>query len=63
MAGTDPQEDFEWPGLAHPGLASQQFVVTDNPVIGVLFGPDGEVIAEYHERDDRFGFAKWVEDR
>jgi hypothetical protein len=31
--------------------------VADNPVIGVIFGPDGGVLSEVRERPDRpFGF-------
>lgn len=42
----------EWPDPPQPDL-----YVSDNPVIGVILGPDGDVLVEVRERPDvPFGF-------
>lgn len=57
------EEEHEYPGFDNYGLKSEQFIVTDNPVTGVILGPDEVPLIILYERDDRFGFAKWAEDR
>ena len=54
----EPDEDIAWySGL--PSEHSLEVTVTDNPVIGVLYGPDGRVLAEVHEREVLpFGFNR-----
>jgi hypothetical protein len=42
------------------GYGAEQFVVTPNPEIGRIWLPDGGAWVVY-ERDDRFGFTRWVE--
>jgi len=37
---------------------------TDNPVVAVLLGPDGEPLVEMRERREvTFGFARYLEER
>ena len=56
-------EDDEYPGYDNYGWKSECFIVSDNPIVGILYGPNGEELSVLYERDDRFGFLKWAEDR
>jgi hypothetical protein len=59
----EPEPEDEYPGFDNYGLKSECFIVSDNPVVARLYGPDGEELLTIYERDDRFGFLKWAEDR
>lgn len=52
-------EDWDWeeaePLLGPLDFAGVQVVVTDNPIVAVLLGPNGEVLREWRERRP-FGF-------
>lgn len=50
----DPREDVEW---EFDPIVPSECIVTENPVIGRLLGPAGEVLIEFHERPvTRLGF-------
>lgn len=42
-----------------PSDLSRTVEVADNPVLGVLYGPDGDVLRVMHERNPVVGFARW----
>jgi len=60
----DPEDDSEPEVVDYEriGYLAEQFVVTPNPEIGRIWLPNGEFYS-FYERDNRFGFGRWVEDR
>ena len=51
--GCDEEEWFSGVDASH----TIEVTVTDNPVIGVIYGPDGDVLVTIHERPTTFGFV------
>lgn len=60
MGWHDYPFDFEEEGEESGGEYSPDivFFVTEPEVIGTLYGPDGEILAEYYEDRVPFGYRK-----
>ncbi len=62
-ADDEDEEWDDWLGSGLPADHSIEVHVTENPVVGVIYGPDGEVLTEVRERPVRpYGFARWREE-
>lgn len=56
MCDDDGWEEEPEPLLEPLAMTEVQVIVTDNPVVATLLGPDGAVLAQRRARP-RFGFA------
>lgn len=57
----DPDDDWTaWELVSGlEPMSSIEVEITDNPVVAVLYGPDGDVLVEFHERPVYpFGFGR-----
>ena len=57
----EPFDDWEWEDTEHPDVPTVDD--SDRSVVGILYGPDGDVLSVLVDKQPVVGFAAWLCER